>query len=236
MTASRPPSTHTERLLDTPDPERVFQAFVKNALAVARQARTARVDSDELDLIESAAGRRDPSSDDFGASAESTLPEVKTDPDAADVRMRRALELDPRARASSSVEALVPDVAAIRPPDEPVPEGSEDGQIPARELDRRMSDMAVLLRYGHRAEVAERLDELLAAYPEDLLLLRRIAEFHLEHRHEELAKECLFKLATGLFERRNVAGMRLALEQVLVLEPGNARATKLLGLLERRDG
>lgn len=223
MTRPSSPSTHTERLLDTPDPERVFQAFVKNALALGRQARTARVDSDELALIESAAAApRAPSSDDVGVSSESTLPEVETDPDAADMRMRRALE-------------LVPDVASIRPPDEPVPEGSEDGQIPARELDRRMSDMAVLLRYGHRSEVAERLDELLAAYPEDLLLLRRVAEFHLECRHEELAKDCLFKLATGLFERRNVSGMRHALEQVLVLEPGNARALKLLGLLERRD-
>lgn len=114
-------------------------------------------------------------------------------------------------------------------------ERSEDGQIPARELEGRLGDMAVLLRYGHRAEVAERLDELLAKYPQDLLLLRRVAEFHLEHGHRELARECLFKLATGLFERRNVLGMRAALEQVLVLEPDNARAHKLLALLDKRE-
>lgn len=195
--------TATERLLAPPDVERVFQAFVAGALAMGRQSRTARVDSDEIARAE---------------SGEHTDPER---PGSATQRLE-AIQ-------------LVPDVAAVRPPDAPVRERSEDGQIPARELEGRLGDMAVLLRYGHRAEVAERLDELLAKYPQDLLLLRRVAEFHLEHGHRELARECLFKLASGLFERRNVVGMRAALEQVLVLEPGNARALKLLALLDKRE-
>jgi hypothetical protein len=44
----------------------------------------------------------------------------------------------------------------------------------------------------------------------------------------------LFLLAGRLFERRNVSGMRQALEQVLVLDPTHRRAYKLLGLLEQR--
>jgi hypothetical protein len=202
--------TATERLLATPDPERVFRAFVAGALAMGRQSRTARVDSDELARLE---------------SAERTAPELEEEP-------RKPGSMTQRLETIQ----LVPDVASVRPPEAPVPERSEDGQIPARELEGRLGDMAVLLRYGHRAEVAERLEELLAKYPQDLLLLRRIAEFHLEHDHRELACECLFKLASGLFERRNVLGMRAALQQVLVLDPDNARATKLLDLLEKREG
>ena len=203
--------TATERLLAPPDVERVFQAFVAGALAMGRQSRTARVDSDEIARAES--GEH--------GSGESTDPESAPKPGSTTQRLE-AIQ-------------LVPDVAAVRPPETPVRERSEDGQIPARELEGRLGDMAVLLRYGHRAEVAERLDELLAKYPQDLLLLRRVAEFHLEHGHLELARECLFKLASGLFERRNVVGMRTALEQVLVLEPDNARAHKLLALLDKRE-
>ncbi len=91
-----------------------------------------------------------------------------------------------------------------------------------------------MLRCGHKEEVADRLERLIAAYPRDLLLLRRIAEFHLQSGSLPAARDCLFRLASALFERRNVMGMRAALEQVLVIEPGNARATKLLLLLDRR--
>ena len=79
-----------------------------------------------------------------------------------------------------------------------------------------------------------RLQELRRRYPNDLLLLRRIAEFHLEAGSTDLAKEALFQLASGLFRRKNVTGMRAALEQVLVLSPGDGRATKLVQLLDQR--
>ena len=54
--------------------------------------------------------------------------------------------------------------------------------------------------------------------------------------NHDAAKECLFRLARGLFERRNVHGMRAALEQVLVLDERDPRAHRLLALLERRGG
>lgn len=134
----------------------------------------------------------------------------------------------------TEADELVPDVARIAPPPPPVREKSEDGQIPAGELQRMLDDMAVLLRYGHQAEVRRRLEELMRRYPEDLLLMRRIAEFHLETDDQPAAIEMLFTLASRLFERRNVTGMRQALEQVLVLDPKHRRAYKLLGLLEAR--
>lgn len=156
---------------------------------------------------------------------------------ATDVPPKPESEILPPGSVTQRIEAamLVPDVKTIRPPAPGPKEKAEDGQVPTRELERMMADMAVLLRYGHQASVVERLDELLRRYPEDLLLLRRVAEFHLETGNPEPAKETLFRLASGLFERRNVQGMHTALEQVLVLEPGNPRAHKLLSLLERRQ-
>lgn len=149
----------------------------------------------------------------------------------------------PRGEHTQRVEAsrVVPDVveAASRKHDDGPPSGEtgEDGQMPTRELDQILSDMTVLLRYGHAAQVRDRLDQLRRAYPEDLLLLRRIAEFHVEHAQKPAALDALFGLARGLFERRNVEGMRQALEQVLLLDPDNPRAYRLLGLLDKRpDG
>jgi hypothetical protein len=138
---------------------------------------------------------------------------------------------------TQKLEALrvVPNVQAAKKREQTyVGEGVEDGQIPTRQLDQLLSDMAVLLRYGHAPQVRERLDKLRHTYPEDLLLLRRIAEFHVEHDQRDAALDALFALAAGLFERRNVEGMRQALEQVLVLDPENQRAYRLLGLLEQR--
>ncbi len=144
----------------------------------------------------------------------------------------------PRGQHTQRVEAarVVPDVGASARREAPVDlrEGGEDGQMPTRELDSILSDMAVLVRYGHAGQVRERLEQLRRTYPEDLLLLRRIAEFHVEHADREAALDTLFALAGGLFERRNVEGMRQALEQVRVLDPENARAFRLLGLLEQR--
>lgn len=132
---------------------------------------------------------------------------------------------------------LVPDVAAVEAPLAPPPEGSEDGMMPGGELDRKLGDMAVLLRYGHELQVRRELDHLTAEFPRDLLLLRRISEFWVGNQRHNHACDALFTLASGLFERRNMEGMRQALEQVLVLSPGNERATRLLGLLaERPEG
>lgn len=129
---------------------------------------------------------------------------------------------------------LVPDVAHVAVAAPPPSERSEDGLIPSGLLDRKLTDMAVLLRYGHEAQVRHELDQLRSRYAQDLLLARRIAEFYLTNERPALALEQLFSLATGLFERRNVEGMKQALEQVLVIEPHNERATRLLGLLEQR--
>jgi len=129
---------------------------------------------------------------------------------------------------------LVPDVATVEAPATPLTEGSEDGMMPGGELDRKLGDMSVLLRYGHQEQVRRELDHLIAEFPRDLLLLRRISEFWVGNQRVQPACDVLFTLASGLFERRNVEGMRQALEQVLVLSPGNERATRLLTLLAER--
>ena len=131
--------------------------------------------------------------------------------------------------------AVVPEVASIAPQARPLPERGEDGEVPPRELERLLADMSALRRWGHEAQVRDELDKLRRRYPSDLLLMRRIAEFHLEGGQNDAAMDVLFALSGRLFERRNVEGMRAALEQVLVLDPGNARAGKLLSLLVKRD-
>ncbi len=151
----------------------------------------------------------------------------------------RAPQTPARTAESVRIEAeqVVPNVSALGPPPPPVAEASESGHVPARELDRVMSDMLVLLRYGHAGQVRGILERLFRRYPEDLLLLRRVAEFHLESGDVEGAMNALFTLARRLFERRNIVGMQQALEQVLVLDPQNPRAERLLVLLnERRTG
>jgi len=248
-------TTATETSLPTlPDVEAVFQAFVRNANAIGQQARTAR--GEPKSRLYEASSELPLSTDEVLATA----PVLMHGPPVMVVGEERSYEHDLDAEERESLpppmprmeelpsrpppgsvtqrietEALVPDVRSIEPPPPPPRERAEDGQVPPRELERLMGDMAVLLRYGHDVEVAERLEKLVREYPEDLLLLRRIAEFHLETKSAELAKDVLFKLASGLFERRNVHGMRVALEQVLVLEPDNPRAHKLLSLLERRE-
>ncbi|NOY90313.1 MAG: hypothetical protein GXP55_03815 [Deltaproteobacteria bacterium] len=227
------------------DVERVFLDFVRNANQVGKMARTVRADPLSLDpdrtarhvpiMSESAADSSSPllltTKKPLGGQAESSAAESQPSARAA----APALLAGPGERTQKVEAALVvPDVGSIRPPEPPVPERVEDGQMPAGELDRQLTDMAVLLRYGHHDDVGRRLDELLRQYPEDLLLLKRVAQFHLETENPHLAKECLFQLASVLFERRNVLGMRQALEQVLVMDPSNKRANKLLGLLEAR--
>jgi hypothetical protein len=142
----------------------------------------------------------------------------------------------PPSEATQRREAkkLVPDLATKKPKPKPAREASEDGLIPSGELDRKLEDMAVLLRYGHEPQVARELEGLRRNYPQDLLLLRRIGEFWTDCGRIERALEILFALASGLFERRNVEGMRQALEQAKALDPNSERANRLLALLDSR--
>ncbi|MCC7535828.1 MAG: hypothetical protein IT379_06430 [Deltaproteobacteria bacterium] len=136
-------------------------------------------------------------------------------------------------RHAAEVAELVPDVAKVAPKPGPR-EAAEDGQIPALELDRFLAEMATLLKYGHDAQVQLELDTIRHRYPRDLLLLRRLAELHLERRDHDRAIDVLFQLASGMFDRKNVEGMRATLDEVLKLDPGNRRAMRLLGLLKQR--
>lgn len=267
--------TATERLPLLPDVERIFDAFVSNANAVAGQARTtlgAIPEEDPFPSAKTALAELVPldvlEKDHPAFEAQNVVEEAFLQTEEAvttqgalfdGVLERDAIPLSvkkiaPPPRLPSEVaertvmapapagphtqkneaQRLVPDVASVRPSEPPARERSEDGQIPPRELERMMGDMQVLLRYTHDEEVARRLQELRRRYPNDLLLLRRIAEFHLEAGSKDLAKEALFQLASGLFRRKNVTGMRAALEQVLVLSPGDPRATKLVQLLDQR--
>ena len=157
-------------------------------------------------------------------------PETVVDAPAWESLVRPPSEMTQRREAKK----LVPDMENVRVPEAPPHERSEDGLTPSGELDRILTDMAVLLRYGHESQVRRSLEVLRLKYPQDLILTRRFAEFYVANARPDLAVEQLFTLATALFERRNVEGMRQALEQVLVIEPTSERARRLLTLLEQR--
>lgn len=227
-------SQQTDRWTVRPDAEAIFAAFVRNANAVGAAPKTVRAQRQIKQPIEATGEVEQPPVENTGPVV--LLTKKKSDmPPAPAAPSDNVVRLPPGPNTQKMEAArVVPDVKSVQPPAPPVPEKAEDGQIPSGELDRMLADMGVLLRYGHEGEVQRRLDELTRRYPEDLLLLRRIAEFHLEHQRQEPAMETLFVLAGRLFERRNVEGMRSALSQVLVLDPTNKRAFRLLGLLEQR--
>lgn len=214
----------TDRHPAVVDVERIFSAFVRNANAIGKYARTARMSLPELERLPELDAEPVPL----------TRPKSQPPPK-MDIEVQPSSDGPGDDTQKREAMRLVPNVDEVAPPEPPVPEGSEDGQMPAGELDRVLADMQVLLRYGHRSEVTRRLDELLARYPNDLLLLKRIAEFHLEAGEREQAIDRLFKLASALFERRNVHGMRQAIEQVRRIDRDNPRAAKLLKLLEQRS-
>ncbi|AKF06552.1 hypothetical protein [Sandaracinus amylolyticus] len=232
------------------------------ALLTEPDPTTHEVDSDEVVALDELTDEHEPATSDRGTDRIVLLtnqksqppPEPERDPEqtvrrseaeilaSAGPRARRKRArawrsaVQERSETTQRVEAarVVPDVASVPPPPQLPQEGSEDGQIPAGELDRKLADMDVLLRYGHAAQVGAELESLRLVYPRDLLLLRRIAELYVAHEMRGAALEALFALAHALFERRNVEGMKQALEQVRVLDPDNGRAARLLALLARR--
>lgn len=230
-------STATERFLRARDVEAIFAAFVRNANTLGKQARTTRAPFGAADAAVFAEARFERF--DLSETVPLDAPEDQGHwndevafMDESSWETVVPVPSDDTARHEAI--KLVPDVQAVRPPAPGPKEASEDGEMPPRELERLMDDMQVLMRYGHDGEVTQRFERLQREYPRDLLLLRRIAEFHLENGQEQPAVDCLFRLARQLFERRNVVGMRAALEQILVLSPDDPRAHRLLNLLERR--
>jgi len=233
-------ATATEQFLRPRDVEAIFAAFVRNANALGKQAQTARATFDAAAATFDASVHGTPeTSRPFDLSETVPIEPPFAEEQSTGHLMAESWEslVLPPGDDTAQHEAVkvVPDVSSVRPPEPSPKEASEDGEIPPRELERLMDDMAVLLRYGHSDEVVGRFEQLQREYPSDLLLLRRIAEFYLEQGQEDPAVECLFRLARQLFERRNVVGMRAALEQIKVLRPDEPRAHKLLALLERRS-
>lgn len=231
----------TDRFPAVADVEAVFSEFVRNANAIAKQDRTRRA------AIIPDDGPPPETTDDSMTvlaprpaspllltrrkeESQAAIDVGDDEEDDDDAPSRPPGETTQRREA----RVVVPQVRSVRKPKAPLPEGSEDGQIPSGELDRVLADMATLLRYGHKPQVRALLEQLAKRYPQDLLLVRRVTEFQLQSDDVDGAIETLFVLARRLFERRNLTGMRETLAQILALDPQNPRAQKLLALLEAR--
>lgn len=116
----------------------------------------------------------------------------------------------------------------------PPVERTEAGRMPPGRLEQAFVRMTALLREGRFDEVRSRLDDVVQRYPGDLLLVRQVAEFHIETGDKIGALSALFTLARRLFEQKSFEEMRRVLEKVLVLDPTSERAFRLLGLLDNR--
>lgn len=247
--SSKDDAAETDRFPAIADVEAVFSEFVRNANQAAKQERTRRAvvvpeggvlpppTDDSVTVLRARPDapllltRRKPGETDPGTSL---APDPASPDDVTDYDDETPARPPGETTQRREAHVVVPQVRSVQKPRAPLPEGSEDGQIPSHELDRVLADMTVLLRYGHAAQVRNSLEQLAKRYPQDLLLLRRITEFQLQNDDVEGGIEALFILARRLFERRNLAGMREALDQVLALDADNPRARKLLALLEKR--
>lgn len=228
----------TERFLAFEDVETLFDEFVRNANTVGAGPRTQRAHVPDLRRAgHEAAELPDPPSGQVLLLTQRKRPEDSTRrPEPGSVADVVALRPEGPGPDTQRIEAerVVPRVAEVGAPAPTAREKCEDGIMPPRQLEELFAEMTVLAKYGHEGDVRRELDRLSQRYPGDLLLLRRVSEFHLRRGDQERAMETLFQLAARLFERRNVLGMRSALEQVLELDPKNKRAYKLLGLLDAR--
>lgn len=215
--------TRTERFPLRPDVEAIFQAFVRNANAYGQQGKTR----------EGAPGQQAQlAREKLEVALDLTSLDSASQPLSVAGEMMHSEELR-EALSMMSMEVSLPgadiDLSQKRGS---VPPPAPEERIEERELELTLEDMGVLLRYGNQTEVGERLEELLRKYPADLVLLRRIAGFHLEHRNVDAARETLFVLATRLYQRNNLPAMRAALQQVLDLAPGDQRVQRLLELID----
>lgn len=221
------------------DPEAIFAEFVKNANAITQAEHTPHstwkrptTDPSSEDTLE----RPPPEPHSAGGGAVMLLTKKKSEPPkrSTDPESGPSIRLHANTTARLVAELVVPDVRHVPAPAAPVAERSDNGHMPAGELDRFLSDMAVLFRWGHVAQVEYEIDLLLERYGSDLLLLRRVTEFYVETEQRESAVDALFRLTHQLFERRNLAGMKAALEQILALDGSNERARRLGALLDKR--
>lgn len=120
------------------------------------------------------------------------------------------------------------------PEEDPLSIPSRRDHIPVRELERAIAEMAQLIHFGHLSDVREQTDALIADYPNDLLLLRRVSELFLEMNEVDSAVDSLLRIVAVLFAQRHYAAMREVLLQILDLHPSHAKASKLLELVEAR--
>ena len=227
--AARPPSQDPRRAAQTGTP-----------VLLTRRKTLPPSGDDETTVRKSRAELTRSRREGLPREAETLVTRAPAQPDVSPIVQRTPEEwasvVRPKSHETQKREAVrvVPDVSSVAPPEAPPQEGVEDGQMPSGEMDRKLGDMAVLLRYGHGDQVQAELETLRMQFPDDLLLLRRIAELYVASELRGPALDALFKLAGELFERRNVEGMRQAVEQARVLDPTNTRAARLLSLLDQR--
>ncbi len=114
-------------------------------------------------------------------------------------------------------------------------EGTEDGMAPPRLLERVLENVEVALRFGHRSDVYVLLGALQERYPNDLLLLRRIAETYAEQGDVQEATQVLVRLASALLERNQVEAAREVVERARRLGPHDRRLARLESLLAEKQ-
>jgi hypothetical protein len=99
--------------------------------------------------------------------------------------------------------------------------------------DHFVSEMLVLIKYGHAEQVPREIDLWLKAYPDDLAGQLRVVEFLASRVDASEGLERLFTLAARALERREGQLARQVLEYVSREAPGDLRVRALRERVER---
>lgn len=172
----------------------------------------------------------------LGANAQqSPQPEYGPGMDDADTQelpMREMMADAGIEEAQADQSGLIDLRETARPKMPRMPAPTAAGQMPPGALGRMLSELTVLIKYGHGEQAQYILDHLVRGYPEDLKTNRRVAEFQLENRLGS-GVDTLFVLATRLLERGRASAVRRVLQRITAHEPDSARAARMLEMLEK---
>ena len=105
--------------------------------------------------------------------------------------------------------------------------GEEHVQLSPNQILEHLTEADVYLKYGLKDKALHHLDVILKSDRENIKALTRLKDLHVEAGETQQAIELLLKVAEVSHARKDVAAALPALDQLLELDPKNARALEL---------
>ena len=106
-------------------------------------------------------------------------------------------------------------------------EEEEHAQLSADQILEHLTEADVYLKYGLKDKALHHINVVLKSDPENVKALIRLKDLHVEAGETQKAVELLLKVAEISHKHKDVNTARPALDQLLELDPKNARALEL---------